>query len=172
MPYSDSRCDMVFLKVLASMRVERMLDLGCGMGKYGRMVKDWCPGSERTGVDIVGEYLTRFALHEVYQRFVASDICAFVESEPDSFWDLVVLGDVIEHLPKSKGIDLIHRLSYMASNIIVVYPDGYRQGALEGQESERHISRWSPSDFAFVMDYFHHADQFMNLIHMRPDFVN
>jgi predicted TPR repeat methyltransferase len=65
---------MVFLKVLASMRVERMLDLGCGMGKYGRMVKDWCPGSERTGVDIVGEYLTRFALNEVYQRFVACDI--------------------------------------------------------------------------------------------------
>ncbi len=44
-----------------------------------------------------------------------------MESAPDSLWDRVVLGDVIEHLPKSKGIDLIHRLSYMASNIIVVY---------------------------------------------------
>lgn len=49
----------------------------------------------------------RFGLSTLYDSVLVQDAAALVTSAPDLRGDLVICGDVIEHLPKSKGVDLV-----------------------------------------------------------------
>ena len=60
----------------------------------------------------------------------------------------VIIGDVIEHLPKSAGVDLLHFLVYRSKVIFVKFPVQLAQNDWEGHVSEAHISIWSDVDFA------------------------
>ena len=60
----------------------------------------------------------------------------------------VIVGDVIEHLPKSAGTDLLHFLVYRSKVIFVKFPVQLVQNDWEGHVSEAHVSVWSDVDFA------------------------
>src|SRR5205823_14385763 len=68
----------------------------------------------------------------------------------DETYDLVVIGDCIEHLRKSDGIDLLNFLVYRTKYLWVIYPERMVQGRWEGHKSEAHISAWSDADFAWM----------------------
>lgn len=173
MPYSDDRTNEKFLEIIKSIQqIKTFLDLGCGAGKCGKIVKSVYPQSSGIGLDAVPAYQHTYQLNSVYNEFVSSDLCDYIFSNLDRWWDLVVFGDVLEHLKKSKGIDVLNALSYMTSNIIVVYPDGYKQGALEGHEEERHLSRWMPNDFFICSDVNFYEVDYMRIVHIKPNFMN
>jgi hypothetical protein len=56
------------------------------------------------------------------------------------------MGDVIEHMKKSEGLDLLSFLSYRAKYIVIVYPFGYLQYGVD-TPFDAHISAWLPWDF-------------------------
>ena len=60
---------------------------------------------------------------------------------------MVIIGDCIEHMPKSVGLDLLNFLTYRAQYIIVLAPEFLVQGSVDGMKSESHISVWSEYDF-------------------------
>lgn len=64
-------------------------------------------------------------------------------------YDMVLLIDSLEHLDKQTGLDLLDHLKLNNKHIIVSVPwgdDYLEQGAVNGNEFERHRGEWSPSD--------------------------
>jgi phospholipid N-methyltransferase len=162
MPYSSEVFDSAITEKFSEWRYCTYLDIGAGAGKYGRLIRSILPHSELTAVEIEPEYVARFDLHSIYNTVVQIDVRALVESNQDAVYDVVIFGDVIEHLPKSAGIDLIHFFSYRCKKMLVVYPSKYVQYSADGKASESHRSVWCPADFdTFACE--HHSASFMNL---------
>ena len=62
---------------------------------------------------------------------------------------MAIIGDCIEHLPKSAGLDLLNFLTYRAAYTIIVLPEAAIQNTVDNVLSEAHISVWSERDFAW-----------------------
>ena len=152
MPYSAMMFDQIVAALIAKMRPASVLDIGPGAGKYGLIVK----GLRELGVEIESlaaveideSYIEQFKLNDIYDMVQLGDASMLPDVGPDAQWDLVILGDVLEHFRKSRGTDLVDYLYYRTKYIILVVPIDYIQGAWDGHHAEAHISTWYPADFA------------------------
>jgi hypothetical protein len=152
MPYSAVVFDQHIAALILRMRPASVLDIGPGAGKYGRIVKmlrddHGLPVESLAAVEIDPSYIEEFGLREIYDVVQEGDAALLPDVGPDATWDLVILGDVLEHLRKSRGVDLIDYLYYRTKYIVLVVPIDYIQGAWEGHHAEAHISTWYPADF-------------------------
>ena len=152
MPYSAVVFDQTIAALIAKMAPTSVLDIGPGAGKYGLIVKALRElGVEiesLAAVEIDESYIEQFKLNDIYDMVQLGDASMLPDVGPDAQWDLVILGDVLEHFRKSRGTDLIEYLYYRTKYIILVVPIDYIQGAWEGHHAEAHISTWYPADFA------------------------
>lgn len=147
MPYSSTLLDDVALQVFSAARFDRLLDIGAGAGKYGRMIAAVRPDVHRTALEVWTPYVEQFNLPGLYHDVQDRDGRDLMR-DVDQTFDLVTLGDVLEHLPKSDGIDLLEFLIYRSRLIWVQVPRRYLQGSVEGNPHEAHVSIWSERDFA------------------------
>jgi ubiquinone/menaquinone biosynthesis C-methylase UbiE len=77
-------------------RIEKVLDVGCGIGRGGFVIKALLPNLQITGLDCVPERIA--ALDPTIYN---SSICCFTHTIPlasESF-DAIVAGEFIEHVP-------------------------------------------------------------------------
>lgn len=92
------------------LQFKRFLDIGCGAGWYGKIIREvFGPGVTLEGIDIFPEYVSRFELSKVYSTVFIADIvasCGDVKSD----YDLITAGDVLEHLTKQDAIKVVNTL--------------------------------------------------------------
>jgi len=134
-----------------------VLDVGFGFGKWGFLIRDtfdvmagqnfnkedW--KINITGVEIFDKCITSIQ-KKVYDKIIKKDI--FKAIKRLGSYDLVILGDVIEHIEKEKAHSLLNKLFEHTENILVSTPLGFMpQGAWAGNENEIHKSGWELSDF-------------------------
>src|SRR5437870_5018807 len=84
----------------------------------------------------------------------------------DRTFDAVMIGDCIEHMRKSVGVDLLNFLVYRSKIIIVKFPLQMIQTSWQDHKSEAHISIWSEHDFR-GMDYLFSERNFICLALVR-----
>ncbi len=147
MPYSDGTFDDLSSLVVKQLTIHRCLDIGAGNGKYGKLVREFHPNAHIIGIEIEPDYITRFQLHGIYNEVWCMPAQDMIDSKIDDAYDFVMIGDTLEHLKKSDGIDLLNFLVYRTRYMLVIYPERYLQGSWEGYRSEAHISFWKDSDF-------------------------
>lgn len=151
MPYSEPLFDAKILEILRQIRPQTVLDVGPGAGKYGRMIRGLAAEGQTverlSAVEIDASYVETFDLGAVYDEIAIGDAGGLPDVGPDAAWDLVILGDVLEHFRKSRGVDLLDYLYYRTKHILLVIPVDYVQGSWEGHGAEAHISVWRPEDF-------------------------
>lgn len=147
---SFANFDGVVAASIDFLKPSTLLDVGSGSGKYGRMLRN-ARGDDchAVGVEIETSYIERFQLHSLYDEVWTADIFARLRSEPERNFDIAILGDCIEHMPKSYGLDLLNLLAYRTRYTFVISPEFYVQGAEDGIASQAHISVWSEADFAW-----------------------
>src|SRR5215831_13565363 len=152
MPYSAQVFDQHIAALIQKMAPDSVLDIGPGAGKYGMIVKllreNGLAVSSLAAVEIDQSYIDQFKLGDIYDMVQLGDAAQLPDVGPDAAWDLVILGDVLEHFRKSRGVDLIEYLYYRTKYIVLVVPIDYIQGAWDGHHAEAHISTWYPADFA------------------------
>lgn len=68
----------------------RVLDVGCGSGQLGRLLRD--RGHHVVGIDACPP-------REELDEFIKSDLTAGIPVDPERRFDVVVLADVLEHMP-------------------------------------------------------------------------
>lgn len=148
MPYSENTFDDLAYALVDRIQIDRFLDIGAGNGKYGKLIKLLHPHSLRTAVEIERDYIERFALDTVYGEVLHMDATHLIEARLEDTYDLAILGDCLEHMRKSVGVDLLSFLVYRVRYALIIFPERYLQGPWLGYRSEAHISSWSAHDFA------------------------
>ena len=121
----------------------KLLDIGAGI-RPQRMV----PAQEHICVEPHHEYVE--ILSEEYPVIQGE---ALEVIEHISGVHTYVLLDVIEHMEKEVGLELIDLMQQMGGAILIYTPDGFmpQEGkdawGLNGEEWQRHRSGWKPDEF-------------------------
>lgn len=133
---------------IAAHPAERYLDIGAGDGKYGQWVRKSVSGAHIEAIEIDPEWIEGYKLRSIYDEVYQTDVAEWLEwTDHDRWWDVVFIGDTIEHLNKSAGIDLIHYLIYRCQWMLLTFPCRYMQYSWYGHVYEAHRSAWDRSDF-------------------------
>jgi hypothetical protein len=147
------------LALIVGRQPAAVLDAGIGFGLWGHLLRQyldvWSGRIQRAqwttridGIEIDPDRVQPHSRH-LYTHVYTGDIREQVPLRArETQYDVILFGDVIEHLPKSDGIDLLHTAGMLASDLVVVripLGDGWRT---EGREPpDHHRSRWYREDF-------------------------
>jgi hypothetical protein len=149
-PYSFDAFNSYIATAVTRLQPSNVCDVGPGAGKYGRIVRSIAAkepfNTHLTAIEIDESYVERFKLRDIYDTIIVDDVMNIIKT-PNVRFDLVIIGDCIEHLRKSDGVDLLNFLVYRTGYIFVVYPEAYIQDDWEGHISEAHLSTWRVEDF-------------------------
>lgn len=127
------------------------LDIGCG---YSSLLSRFRPAIKTVGLDASQEVLDKARAQGQHDDYILADISALepgtiLERTGGRLFDLVTLIDLIEHLPKRQGFELLEKCEQLSSKYIIVNtPNGFlEQGPEFGNKFQRHLSGWFPHDF-------------------------
>ena len=155
MPHSSHLGITLALDHVVRLQPRRVLDVGAGYGKWGYLIRealDFIPGrldrpEWQVTIDGVEPSSNDSPLWAwVYDRVLRADVTD-VEHELAGY-DVVVLGDVIEHLAKDRGRALLRTLLAHNRNAIVMTPLHFFEQEVDGNPYETHQSHWTLDDFA------------------------
>ncbi len=179
MPSSRPEHIPIVLRLVQQLAPESILDVGVGFGKWGHLFREYTDirASEteppryarenwRTRIDGIeghAAYLTP-AHRFFYDRLYLGDMRTTIHGT--DIYDLVFLGDVIEHVEKHEGRDLLRAcLAHARKAVIVTTPaSDTPQAAVCGNPLEVHRSAWRATDFAALAPTCTHVDDNDTLI--------
>jgi hypothetical protein len=134
---------------------KRVMDIGPGLGKWGFLARealDFMPGRmdrDSWNVEIIGMDAYAYSspiLDWVYDRVEIGD--AAVQADAITDFDLVIMGDVIEHFPKQDGLLLLDTLLRSNRNVLLTTPLRFFEQDVRENPYEKHLSHWSAGDFS------------------------
>jgi 2-polyprenyl-3-methyl-5-hydroxy-6-metoxy-1,4-benzoquinol methylase len=76
--------------------IKKVLDVGCGEGGFGRMLKDEMGVEEVWGVEFFGEAAKKAESN--IDKIIHSKIEDAIDQLPDNYFDCIFFNDVLEHL--------------------------------------------------------------------------
>ena len=154
----SSRYDLIpkVLDLVTTWKPESICDLGIGYGKYGMLFREYLdiwdvesPYGKRKlklyGVEVFEEYDN--PIWQIYDKIFTKDVLSILPilSQLGKF-DLLFLGDVIEHFTKEEGKRILSEIEY--DKLIIITPKVVStQEAVYGNSFETHKSSWSKEDF-------------------------
>lgn len=124
---------------------QSLLDVGCGSGRPGGIIKRH-RNVFSVGVDIFRPYLQHCKENHTHDELIQCDVRK-LPFKKKSF-DAVLCKEVIEHLDKQEGDELIKELERVAqSQLILTTPVGaYEQHEYDDNPFQQHRSAREPSD--------------------------
>jgi hypothetical protein len=151
-----------------------VLDVGVGFGKWGFLCREYLDVFQgrygRADWQICIEGVEAFPAYanptydHVYDRVHYGDALEVLPTLPG--YDLIIIGDVIEHFEKEVGLKLLSELKAKSSFVLLSSPTRfYPQGEAFENQFERHLSFWTVDDFAGSrFDYEEYDNAFVALI--------
>lgn len=142
MQYRDENLDWAGLTVRTFIENEFMasssvLDVGAGKGKYRLLLPEY---SHVDAVEIWERYVTGYRLREMYRAVYVRNIVELVQEfgMADVKYDVVIMGDVLEHLTVNDAQITLTWLKRVAGELLVIVPYNYEQGEEHGNPYQRH----------------------------------
>ena len=129
----------------------RTLDVGCG--GYSPL-SQFRPQITSVGLDAFPQAIEESRANNSHDEYILADVLK--ENLDDLLancggqkFDLVTMFDVIEHLPKRRGYELLEKCEQLSSKYVLLQtPNGFlEQGPEHGNEHQRHLSGWFQQDF-------------------------
>lgn len=143
---------------IVQLQPKSVLDVGCGFGKWGYLCREYLdvfpgrpyPEQWTTRIDGI-EYFEPYIME--HQRFLYSnimigdvrDLCDGLDE-----YDLIIAGDVIEHMFKDEAEQVVETLYAKARQLLIVnipLGEGWAHPEQYGNPAELHRSEWYPEDF-------------------------
>lgn len=155
MPTSDPEGIAPVVREVMRLRPSTVLDVGIGMGKWGLLFREYldawhhhrCTQDEFRiridGVEIYEPYIQQWH-HAIYDTIHIGDVRRLAPELPA--YDLVYLGDVIEHMPKEDGHKLLVELKF--KHCIISTP-AIKTQMVRGKPNPHldHKCIWTAADF-------------------------
>ncbi len=129
-----------------------VLDLGCGDGSLMGLLSQnnkW----QITGVDIYKQSIERAKRSNIYHELFQGDLLKTIKNNKlKPRYDVVFFSQVIEHITRSQGEQILDEIETLARKRIVVgTPRGFMEQPhefLDGNPYQVHKSGWSIEDFS------------------------
>ena len=122
---------------LGELRGRRILDVGCGKGRFARIFKEAEPEVEIWGLDI-SEAMLRFVPQDIHTRAGSMTEMPF----EDGFFDGAYATESLEHAVEiSKAVSEICRVVKTGGRIAIIDKNAGQWGRLETPEWERWFTR-------------------------------
>ncbi|NQT33005.1 MAG: class I SAM-dependent methyltransferase [Candidatus Omnitrophica bacterium] len=145
-------------ELIERIRPRSVLDVGCGFGRWGFLSREYLDiWKGRTHED---KWETRIDAVEVFEpyikpshRYIYDDIFIgnVLDVLPDlANYDLIIIGDMLEHLEKSQGkklLELVQQKANKAVLLTVPLGDSWPQEERDENEWEGHKSAWKVNEF-------------------------
>ena len=112
----------------------RVLDIACGWGRYGALIRDSWPWAHITGVDARPE---RLRWRDAYDRVLHCELPCLPSCGP---FEMVLMLDVIEHLTPTLGAQAL-AAARLQGPVILATPNGFMEQ--DGEKFDRHLCGWT-----------------------------
>jgi hypothetical protein len=158
MPSSRPELIPAVVNLVMQLQPRSILEIGTGFGKYGFLFREYleiwgaAEDTERLdpsmwqvridGIEFYEPYVTDVQ-RKIYDNLIVGD--AMTEIDALGGYDLIFMGEVIEHFPKEDGRVLIEKCRAHANQMIVISTPNYlsHQGAVYGNDRETHHCLWT-----------------------------
>lgn len=120
-----------------------LLDVGCGSDSPVSHVRRRIP--RLVGVDGSAPSIETSRSKGIHDEYFCADLLKIDDFFAERSFDCVLASDVVEHLPKALGIDLIAKMERIARSCVVIFtPNGFLpQAEYGGNVLQRHVSGWN-----------------------------
>lgn len=124
------------IKKILSSNPKSILDVGAGSGTYLEALKKKGYSGKIDAIEIWEPYINEFNLEQKYDNLYKIDVRDFNQFN----YDVVIFGDILEHMTRQEAIDLWNKASSQAKNILLAIPIIHcEQGHLNGNPYEVHV---------------------------------
>lgn len=114
-------------------KTSSVLDIGCGAGAYADMFKAHFFNMD--AIEVFEPYVEMFKLKSKYTNLFIQDCLTF----DFRYYDLILFGDVLEHIEESKGIEFIKKIYSKCNDLIIGVPFNSTQGVHFDNTYEIHL---------------------------------
>lgn len=140
MPTSDQENKDVVIRWYEQIKPRSVLDIGAGEGTYSKLIKHK-HGAYWTALEAWSPYVKRYNLHSKYDDVIVAD-ARYVDYGLINA-DMVIAGDVLEHMTKAEARRCIDRFKQYSNSIIISIPLLHLdQDAYKGNWFETHVDHW------------------------------
>jgi hypothetical protein len=153
---SDYATKPIIGKWIRQVYPKTVLDVGPGQASFFYLMRGVMDFSVHlTAVEVWEPYISLYNLNEKYQVVINDD----VRNLEHFNYDLVILGDVIEHMSEEDALKLWDKISKEAKYAIIALPIiHYPQGEMGGNPYEVHVEEdWSTervlAKFSHIIDH-------------------
>ena len=125
--------------------VDTLLDVGCGDDSPVQFLS---PDIYKVGVDIFEPSIKASKKKNIHSDYVKLNVLAIGDYFEESSFDCAVATDLIEHLNKKDGYELIRQMEKVSRKRIVLFtPNGFlEQGEYNQNPWQIHHSGWTPEE--------------------------
>jgi SAM-dependent methyltransferase len=122
-----------------------VLDVGCG---YPSPIRGFSRKFHSVGVDAFEPSIEKSRAEGIHNDYIKANVLEIGSKVPEKSFDCVVAADLIEHLEKGDGLQLLEMMENIARERVVVFtPNGYvPQGEYNGNAWQVHRSGWTPEE--------------------------
>ena len=127
--------DWILQKVL-EIQPKSIIDVGAGAGTYSTLLRKHLPDTQFIAIEIYGKNIEQYKLEDIYDEVIYADVRLL-----NSFAaDLVIFGDVLEHMSQVEAINVWDVARHSAKWGIISIPIvHYAQGEVDGNIHETHV---------------------------------
>ena len=150
-----------------------VLDVGAGMGTWYNCLSPHLPGAEWDAIEVWPEWIRRYNLTEKYDRVFRQDARTIDTAylRLGDGYDLVIYGDVLEHMSVAEAQTVVHRLRGKVALLSIPMAGGLYEHQTEHMHDygtgedfpdcpyERDLSSWTPE---LVKESFNVVDSWVS----------
>ena len=141
-------------------RINSVLDIGMGFGKWGFLSREYIYTWKKDltlleyrnykdfrvdAIEIYPEIITPLQ-NEIYNEIHIGCATEIIDEVDD--YDLIIMGDVLEHLTKEDGKTLLKKCIKKGKHVVLATPVVFTKGrAVLDNEHEKHKCVWDNDDF-------------------------
>ena len=144
------------IQKIIELNPKKVLDCGAGAGIYLDLIKQHMGNDIYVaGVEAWHPYIEQFNLEAKYDLIIEKDL----RDVEDFNYDLVILGDILEHMTEEDALKVWDRICKQAEYAIISIPIvHYHQDAINGNPYEIHVEEdWSTErvlqKFNYIVEY-------------------
>jgi hypothetical protein len=160
MPHSATTFDHILQDHIVKLNPNTILDVGAGSGKNGKLIRATGYSNTLECLEPTEKYVSEFKLSEIYNTVHPYNIQDFVNKQYKFQYDVVVFGDVLEHLFRSQVVDYLDYFLYKSKWIIVLWPNNMPQDDHGNNPYEIHKSNFTLNDLTEKFDVQYYVKNF------------